>query len=55
MSGIISGLLESGLSVEDVMAELGMQREEVLWLAECRGMPAALGVGESFGEAWTPE
>ena len=55
MSGIVSGLLESGLSIEEVMAELGMQREEVLRLAEHRGMPAALGAGKSFGEAWTPE
>ncbi len=55
MSGIISGLLESGLSVEDVMAELGMQHEEVLRLAEHRGMPSALGAGKSFGKAWTPE
>ena len=37
------------------MAELGMQREEVRRLAEHRGMPAALGVGEAFGKAWTPE
>lgn len=55
MSSIVSGLLESGLGVDEVMAELGMQREEVLRLAEHRGMPAALGSGKEFGEAWTPE
>ncbi len=55
MSGTVSGLLESGLSIEEVMAELGTQREEVLRLPEHRGMPSALGAGKSFGEAWTPE
>ena len=37
------------------MAELGIQRKEVVRLAEHRGMPSALGAGKSFGEAWTPE
>ena len=54
-SAIVSGLLGSGLPVEDVMAELGMQREEILRLAEHRGMPEALGAGKAFGEAWVPE
>ena len=33
------------------MAERRMQREEVLRLADHRGMPAALGAGNSFAEA----
>ena len=48
-------MVSIGGSIEDVMAELGMQREEVLRLAEHRGMPSALGAGKSSGEAWTPE
>lgn len=55
MSSIVAGLLESGLSIEEIMAELGMQREEVLRLADQRGRPEAVGGGRLFGEAWTPE
>jgi len=54
MSSIVSGLLASGLAIEEVMAELGMQREEVLRLADQRGRPEAIGGERSFGAAWEP-
>jgi len=55
MSAIVSGLLSSGVTIEEVMAELGMQREVVLRLAEQRGVPEAVGAGHTLGEGWTPE
>lgn len=54
MSSIVSGLLASGLAIEEVMAELGMQREEVLRLADQRGRPEAIGGDRAFGAAWEP-
>lgn len=54
MCSIVRGFLDSGLTIEEVMAELGMQREEVLRLADQRGRPEAVGGDKEFSSGWQP-
>ena len=54
MCSIVRGFLDGGLTIEEIMAELGMQREEVLRLADQRGRPEAVGGGKEFSGGWQP-
>ena len=54
MCSIVRGFLDGGLTIEEVMVELGMQREEVLRLADQRGRPEAVGGDKEFSGGWQP-
>ncbi len=54
MCSIVRRFLDAGLTIEEVMAELGMQREEVLRLADQRGRPEAVGGEKEFNGGWQP-
>jgi len=54
MAQIIREILEAGVSQEELMKRLGMEREEVVRLNNRAGMPEQAGKQE-FGKAWVPK
>jgi ParB-like chromosome segregation protein Spo0J len=57
MADIVRDILRDGVTPKQVMARLGMEREEVARLSDRAGMPIRAGERESkgeFGKAWVP-
>lgn len=53
MADIVRSIQASGLSDEEIMRRLGMDREEVVRLGDARGSPESAGK-DSFGKGWVP-
>lgn len=54
MAQIVRTILAEGISEKELMARLGMEREEIRRLDNRAGMPEQFGQGE-FGKAWVPK
>lgn len=54
MSRIVESMKAEGVSVQDMMQRLGMEREEIDRLLSRVGSPIQNG-SESYGQAWTPK
>lgn len=56
MADIVEILVKQGKTVEYIMAEYGMEAEEVFRLANRKGIPKTeLVMGAEWSKAWTPE
>lgn len=56
MSKIVESMIEDGLPAEEIMARLGMEREEVIRLLFKAGIPASeIFKDKDFSNAWTPK
>lgn len=56
MSKIVSGMVSEGLTSEEIMARLQMDKEEVVRLCFRAGIPKSkIFVDKEFSKAWSPE
>jgi ParB-like chromosome segregation protein Spo0J len=52
MANIIRAMVAEGVTEPEIMRRLGMDKEEVMRLADRAGMPQKIGNG--FGKSWVP-
>lgn len=56
MADIVENLLRNGTPLEEIQTRLGMEREEIIRLANRKGIPkTAIISGSTWSKAWTPE
>ena len=56
MANIVRGIVDEGVSKEEIQARLGMEDEEVDRLVDRAGMPTQAGrKKEAFGDSWKPK
>lgn len=56
MASIVRGIVDEGVSKEEIQARLGMEDEEVDRLVDRAGMPTQAGrKQEGFGSSWKPK